>query len=85
MPGAMAGICSVVDDLRTDPPLFRKASARRSSTIVFSSLIASSTSVFARRGSVYARGRLKLEAVLDPVEDSLCGEYDLEPYGAGDD
>ena len=85
MPGAMAGMCSVVDDIRAEPLLFRKASARRSSTIVLSSLIASSTSIFARLGSVSARGRLELEVVLDPIDDNLCGEYDRELYKAGDD
>lgn len=84
IPGATAGICSVVADRATDTLLVRKASARRSSTIVLSSLIASSISIFARRDSVLARGRLEFELALDTIYDILCGENDRELYGTGD-
>ena len=76
MLGAMAGTCDVGDVLVGDPPLLRRASARRSSTIVLSSEIASSMSTFSRRGSVLARGRLELALVFEPIEDNLCGEND---------
>ena len=85
MPGAIAGTCSVIVDRAADPPLLRRASARRSSTIVFSSLIASSISIFVRRDSVLARGRLQLGLPREPIDDNLWGENERELYEAGND